>query len=177
MTKTNMTSKLYTFRKAEEQDRERVWKIIKQAKAQMKRLGSCQWDESYPAIENIQEDIAHGDGYVICLNQQVIAYGVISFDGEPVYNQIIEQWASNLPYVIVHRLAVADEAKHQGIAKKFMLHAEELSREKGICHFRVDTKYDNTYMLRLIDSLGFSYRGNVFYRNNTEERMAFEKSL
>jgi len=74
-------------------------------------------------------------------------------------------------------LAVADEMKHQGIAKKFMLHAEELSRSKGIQHFRVDTKYDNRYMLRLIDSLAFIYRGNVFYRGYTEERMAFEKCL
>ena len=172
-----MANSLYTFRKAEEKDTERIWVIIKQAKAQMKRLGSCQWDENYPAIETIQEDINRRDGYVICLNDQVIAYGVISFDGEPVYDQIKEKWANNLPYVIVHRLAVADEAKHQGVAKKFMLHAEELSRSKGIYHFRVDTKYDNTYMLRLIDSLNFAYRGNVFYRNNTEERMAFEKKL
>ena len=172
-----MINDFYTFRKAEEQDTERIWEIIKQAKAQMRRLGSCQWDENYPAIENIQEDIAHGNGYVICLHNQVISYGVISFDGEPVYEQIKEKWASNLPYVIVHRLAVADEAKHQGIAKQFMLQAEKLSREKGIFYFRVDTKYDNSYMLRLIDSLNFAYRGNVFYRNNTEERMAFEKSL
>ena len=172
-----MTNSLYTFRKAEEKDTERIWEIIKQAKAQMKRLGSCQWDENYPAIETIQEDIYRKDGYVICLNDQVIAYGVISFDGEPVYEQIKDKWTNNLPYVIVHRLAVADEAKHQGVAKQFMLQAEKLSREKGIFYFRVDTKYDNAYMLRLIDSLNFAYRGNVFYRNNTEERMAFEKKL
>ena len=36
------------FRKAEETDIERIWQIIGQAKAQMQRLGSQQWDENYP---------------------------------------------------------------------------------------------------------------------------------
>ena len=167
----------YTFRKAEETDIKRIWEIIQQAKAQMKRLGSNQWNESYPAIENIQQDITAGNGYVLCQDNQVIVYGVISFDGEPVYDQIKEKWSNSLPYVIIHRLAVADEAKHQGMAKKFMLQAEAVSLEKGVHFFRIDTKYDNKYMLQLISSMGFRFCGNVYYRNNTEERMAFEKQI
>ena len=54
------------FRKAEETDIERIWQIIGQAKAQMQRLGSQQWDENYPAIEHIRQDIQDGNGYVIC---------------------------------------------------------------------------------------------------------------
>ena len=34
------------------EDEGRIWEIILQAKAQMKRLGSHQWDESYPARES-----------------------------------------------------------------------------------------------------------------------------
>ena len=50
------------FRKAEEADITRIWEIIKQAKAQMRRLNSHQWDENYPALENIAKDIQSGDG-------------------------------------------------------------------------------------------------------------------
>ena len=107
-----------TFRKAEKTDIERIWQIIGQAKAQMQRLGSQQWDESYPAIEHIRQDIQDGNGYVICREDQVVAYGVISFDGEPVYKEIEGKWSNNLPYVIVHRLAIADEMKRQGMAKQ-----------------------------------------------------------
>ena len=62
---------------------------------------------------------------------------------------------------LCHRppLAIADEMKRQGMAKQFMLQAEEVSRKKGVYNFRVDTKYDNAYMLRLIDTLGFKYCG------------------
>lgn len=164
------------FRKAEESDIERIWQIIGQAKAQMQRLGSQQWDENYPAVEHIRQDIQAGNGYVICRERRIVAYGVISFDGEPAYKNIEGKWSNDLPYVIVHRLAIADETKRQGMAKRFMLYAEDVSRKKGIYNFRVDTKYDNAYMLRLIDKLGFKYCGEVYYRNNSA-RKAFEKTI
>lgn len=164
------------FRKAEDTDIERIWEIIGQAKEQMRRLNSHQWDENYPTLENITQDIKTGNGYVFCKDDLVITYGVISFDGEPAYDQIEGKWSNNLPYMIVHRLAVADEMKRQGMAKRFMLQAEEVSREKGIFESRIDTNYDNLYMLRLIDSLGFNYCGEVFYRGD-KVRKAFEKSI
>ena len=164
------------FRKAEETDIERIWVIIGQAKEQMRRLNSHQWDESYPALETISQDIKIGNGYVFCKGNKVVAYGVISFDGEPVYKDIDGKWTNELPYMIVHRLAVADEMKRQGMAKRFMLEAEEVSRQKVIYNFRVDTNYDNEYMLHLIDSLGFQYTGEVRYRGNNI-RKAFEKCI
>ncbi|WP_347396307.1 GNAT family N-acetyltransferase [Parabacteroides leei] len=164
------------FRKAEETDIERIWVIIGQAKEQMRRLNSHQWDESYPALETISQDIKIGNGYVFCKGNKVVAYGVISFDGEPVYKDIDGKWTNELPYMIVHRLAVADEMKRQGMAKRFMLEAEEVSRQKGIYNFRVDTNYDKEYMLHLIDSLGFQYTGEVRYRGNNI-RKAFEKCI
>lgn len=164
------------FRKAEEADIARIWEIIGQAKAQMRRLNSHQWDENYPALENIAKDIQSGNGYVFCNKENIaVTYGVISFDGEPAYKEIDGKWINDLPYMVVHRLAVADEMKHQGLAKRFMLQAEEVSRNKGIYAFRIDTNFDNQYMLRLIDSLGFSYSGEVSYRG--DKRKAFEKSI
>ena len=46
-----------TFRKAVKKDEERDWTIILQAKEQMRRLGSHQWDENYPARGSITQDI------------------------------------------------------------------------------------------------------------------------
>ena len=65
------------FRKAEETDIERIWVIIGQAKEQMRRLNSHQWNESYPALETISQDIKTGNGYVFCKGNKVVAYGVI----------------------------------------------------------------------------------------------------
>lgn len=164
------------FRKAETTDIERIWEIILQAKEQMKRLNTHQWDENYPTVETIRGDIEKQIGYVLCKENRLLAYGVVSFDREPAYDTIEGEWRNELPYLIVHRLAVADEVKGQGIARLFILQAEEVSRRKGIYNFRVDTKFDNTYMLRLIDSLGFRYSGEVYYRGN-QARKAFEKCI
>lgn len=163
------------FRKATDSDTERIWEILLQAKAQMKRLNMHQWDENYPAIENVRQDIESGDGYVFTQENRVIAYGVISFGGEPSYKEIEGKWSNELPYMVVHRLAVADEAKHQGMARRFMLQAEEVSRQKGIYNFRIDTNYDNQYMLHLIDTMQFKYCGEVYYRG--APRKAFEKGI
>ncbi|MDY4091686.1 MAG: GNAT family N-acetyltransferase, partial [Alistipes finegoldii] len=52
------------YRKAEPADAERIMEIIRQAQAQMRALGSLQWQDGYPARADIDNDIARGYGYV-----------------------------------------------------------------------------------------------------------------
>lgn len=52
------------YRKAEPADAERIMEIIRQAQAQMRALGSLQWQDGYPARADIDRDIARGYGYV-----------------------------------------------------------------------------------------------------------------
>ena len=85
------------------------------------------------------------------------------------------RWLADVPYVVVHRLAVADEVKRRGVAVRFMSSVEELARDRGVTSFRVDTNYDNFYMLRIFDKLGFTYCGEVRYDSGL--RRAYEKLL
>lgn len=163
------------FRKALEIDTDRIWEIILQAQAQMRKQKSSQWQNGYPAPENIAHDIQCGYGYVMCSDTVVIAYGAVIFDGEPAYDAIDGVWLSKEPYVVLHRLAVADEEKQQGVATEFMQQVEELCRQKGVNSFRVDTKFDNQYMLDMLSTLGFSYCGKVRYAQGF--RQAYEKLL
>lgn len=163
------------FRKAVDADAGRIWQIIKQAKEQMRQLGSKQWQDGYPMLETIKEDIALGYGYVLCEEGEVIAYGAAIFTGEPAYEELIGQWMDDKPYVVVHRLAVADEGKQRGLATYFMQRVEELSCRNGVFRFRVDTNFDNEYMHRMLARLGFAYCGEVWYRKGSRE--AFEKRL
>ncbi|KAA6302860.1 MAG: hypothetical protein EZS26_001030 [Candidatus Ordinivivax streblomastigis] len=164
-----------TFGKAEKADAERIWQIILQAKAQMRQMNSQQWQDSYPAIENISSDIENGYGYVLSKESSVIAYGAVIFDGEPAYETIQGKWLNNYPYVVVHRLAVADEVKNRGIATMFMREVEKLSKGKGIRSFRVDTNFDNVFMQKILVDLEFTYCGEIFYDKNM--RRAYEKRI
>lgn len=165
------------FRKAVNRDTEQIWQIILQAKEQMRRLNSQQWQDGYPAIENISQDIESGYGYVLCgeNEEDVIAYGAVIFEGEPAYESIVGTWINDEPYVVVHRLAVADKAKRRGMASLFMQQVEILSRRNQVYSFRVDTNFDNYYMRKMMVTLGFTYCGEIQYNRGT--RIAYEKSL
>ncbi len=163
------------FRKAETTDTKRIWQIILQAKERMRLRGSRQWQDGYPTLGNITGDIEKGYGYVLCRDNRVIAYAAVVFDGEPAYNSIKGNWLSNQPYVVVHRLAVADEITQQGIASLFMEKVEELSRRNKIFSFRVDTNFDNQYMQKVLTKLKFTYCGEIVYESGY--RMAYEKIL
>lgn len=165
----------YEFRRTTMADRERVMQIIDQAKAQMKRLGSHQWQEGYPAMHDIVADINRQTAYVLCLDQSVIAYASISFDVEPAYNDLNGQWLSDQKYVVVHRLAVADEMKNRGVATYFFHRIEQYALAAHVHSFRVDTNFDNHYLLSLLRKTGFVECGEVFYDRGRGSRKAFEK--
>lgn len=182
------------YRKAEPADAERIMEIIRQAQAQMRALGSLQWLDGYPARTDIDNDIARGYGYVFEKSDAaenpaaaetpqkydkgtvpggVIAYGAAVFDGEPAYGAIDGAWLTGGDYVVLHRLAVADGEKGRGVAAEFMRRTEALARGRGVGSFRVDTNFDNRYMLRMLERLRFAYCGKIVYGSG--ERLAFEK--
>ena len=101
-----------------------IWEIILQAKAQMYREGKHQWDENYPTVLILENDVRKGWGYVLVPSDDdsdIIAYGAVVFDGEPAYSGLQDgQWLSGQPYVVLHRLAVADRWKRQGMAVRYM---------------------------------------------------------
>lgn len=165
----------FNLRPATEADTDRAWTILQQGKAQMFREGKHQWTESYPSRDSVVSDLAKGYAYVLERDGHVVAYGAVVFDGEPAYEQIRDKWLTNRPYVVIHRLAVADEAKRQGIAAEFFRQVMDLAVSRGVMSIKVDTNYDNYYMQRLAERLGFTYCGIVVYPSG--ERLAYERRL
>ena len=251
------------FRRARPADAARIMEIIRQAQAQMRALGSLQWQDGYPAAADIGHDIACGYGWVFEKPEaekspeargsdgtgaagfrpetaaarkitdtgeagatgsgadetaatteeateateetrkaremretqealetretqaakaaaaqaqgNVVAYGAVVFDGEPAYDAIDGQWLTDEPYVLVHRIAVADGERGRGVAAEFLHRVETLAQERGVKAFRIDTNFDNQTMLRLLERTGFTYCGKVVYRSG--ERLAYEKRI
>ena len=164
------------FRPALPDDLERISPLIRQAQAQMRLRGSRQWQNGYPAAAHITDDIDRGYGHVLCTHTGlVVAYGAVVFDGEPAYAEIDGTWRDQAPYVVLHRLAVAQEVKGQGIATEFMRRTMTLARERGTGSFRIDTNFDNRCMLRLLAKFGFVRCGEIHYAG--DPRIAFQKIL
>ena len=167
------------FRQAQSCETDRIMQIIRQAQARMHAAGSRQWQDGYPAPGHISADIGRNRGYVLCKPGvegplSVIAYGAVVFDGEPAYDAIDGQWLTDEPYVLVHRIAVADGERGRGVAAEFLHRVETLAQERGVKAFRIDTNFDNQTMLRLLERTGFTYCGKVVYRSG--ERLAYENT-
>ena len=168
------------FRQAQSCETDRIMQIIRQAQARMHAAGSRQWQDGYPAPGHISADIGRNRGYVLCKPGvegplSVIAYGAVVFDGEPAYDAIEGAWLTDGDYVVLHRMAVADGEKGHGVATEFMRRVEAMACGRGTGSMRVDTNFDNRYMLRMLGRLGFVYCGKVRYRSG--ERLAYEKRI
>lgn len=170
---TNNTN--YSFRKAEMTDAAKVWEIIAQAIERRRRDGSTQWQDGYPNTTSIQNDITDGCGYVIEIGSEIAAYCALIFDIEPAYEKIEGKWHSDGPYAVIHRVAVSDAFAGQGLAKAVFKEAEKTVLQSGIKTIKVDTNFDNAAMLSILKSLGYQYRGEVYFRGSA--RQAFEKTL
>ena len=163
------------FRKATLEDINYVWNIICQAKEFMAQRGTFQWDEGYPLKSEIIADIEQGNAYVLCCNNEIAVQGVISFDGESIYNSINGQWLSECDYGVIHRVAVNDEYRNKGLATKFMSWIESVAIDNDVHSLKVDTKYDNKFMRNILKKLNYHYCGIITYERG--EREAYEKLI
>ena len=166
------------FRQAHASDLEQIMGIIRDAQAMMGEEGRTQWQDGYPAAADIMRDLEKGYGYVLADPSDcgIQAYGAVVFDGEPTYDVIDGKWLSNKPFVVVHRQATARALMGHGLGAEFLKNVESLAASRGIEAFRIDTNYDNRYMLRLLEKQGFSYCG-IITLGSGDKRMAFEKEV
>lgn len=169
----------YTFEQAGENDEEAAWQIVHSAALDMVARGRHQWDEGYPPRQSLTADIRHGNGYVLRADGQTAAYAAVTFDGEPSYDHLQGTWLTQGPYATIHRTAVSLSQRGRGLARLLFTEAERLCRQRGVASIRIDTNHDNTEMLQLIDSLGFTRCGLCHYDHDglRVERIAFEKPL
>ncbi|CAM3470745.1 GNAT family N-acetyltransferase [Elizabethkingia occulta] len=163
------------FRQAEEKDKDIIWGILQQAIERRKNDGSNQWQDGYPNLQTVENDIAKGQGYVLTLNDEVITYAALIFNDEPAYENIKGEWLTNGDFMVVHRVAVSDKAAGKGIVKKFFGTLDDFARSKKVYSIKVDTNFDNLAMLAILEKLGYAYCGEVVFRESA--RKAFEKVL
>lgn len=165
----------YLFRKADMADLDGIMSIIDFARRQMLSEGKHQWDASYPVRAHAEADIQAGTGYVMLDGGTLVAYGAVVFTGEPAYRVIKGAWLSAQPYVVLHRIAVAKEARGKGMGCLFMREVERMALAKDVHSFKIDTNHDNNRMRRALGRQGFTYCGEIRYPQGA--RMAYEKLL
>ncbi|WP_346888152.1 GNAT family N-acetyltransferase [Clostridium sp. UBA1056] len=165
------------FRKTVKTDINDVMNIIRQAQVYFKELGINQWQNDYPNVEIINNDIDNENSYVLLKDNNIVATAAVSFEGEKTYDSIYEgQWISNKEYAVIHRIAVNNNHKGLGISSKIIRNVEQLCLKKGVYSIKVDTHEENLSMQKMLKKNQFQYCG-VIYLEDGSKRIAFEKIL
>lgn len=163
------------LRQAQRTELPAIWAILQFAIEQRRLDGSQQWQDGYPNPATLEDDLQQGFAYVLEADGELLLYAAVIFEPEPAYAAIEGRWLTDGPYLVLHRVAASPRAKGKGIATAFFRLAEDLCRSKGVHSIKVDTNFDNAPMLRIMDKLGYTYCGEVYFRGNA--RKAFEKVI
>ncbi|MDK0652575.1 GNAT family N-acetyltransferase [Clostridium perfringens] len=165
------------FRQAKISDLDQIVEIIELSKKYLKETKVDQWQDGYPAKEDLRRDIESGNSYVLTNKDEIVATTVISLDGESTYNSIFNgEWITNEEYIVMHRVAVHEKYKGKGIFKELIKEAESLALNKEIFSIKIDTHRDNISMQRAVVKNNFK-RCGIIYLEDGSERIAFEKAL
>ncbi|AXH52187.1 GNAT family N-acetyltransferase [Clostridium perfringens] len=165
------------FRQAKISDLDQIVEIIELSKKYLKETKVDQWQDGYPAKEDLRRDIESGNSYVLTNKDEIVATTVISLEGESTYNLIFNgEWITNEEYIVMHRVAVHDKYKGKGIFKELIKEAESLALNKRILSIKIDTHRDNISMQRAVVKNDFK-RCGIIYLEDGSERIAFEKVL
>lgn len=165
-----------TLRKATIADTDAIWNILQQAIEQRRIDGSEQWQNGYPNLDLVIQDIENDISFVFIDNEQIIACGVVIFGVDPNYEVIDGKWLTvDKDYAAVHRVATINTAKGRGVATVLFQEIEKLCIKNQVFSIKVDTNFDNKPMLRILEKLNYNYCGEIFFNNAF--RKAFEKVL
>ena len=165
------------LKKALLDDISKIMMIISDAQAFLKQQGIDQWQNNYPNFNTITNDIQCDHGYVLVVDNRILAYGAIIKGIEPTYAKIDDgAWLNDDPYVVIHRIAVDSAHRGQKIASCFIAETIKLAQKWEVNNIRIDTHKDNMIMQKMLNNNEFSYCG-IIYLASGEQRLAYQKKL
>lgn len=160
------------IRKATPEDTKRIVEIYSDARNFMHESGNkTQWTANYPSDELILSDITSGNLYTVTDETEKILACFVYFSGiDETYIKIYGgAWKNELPYGVIHRIAVAKDAHGMGVAKFCFDYAFSLCG-----NLKIDTHKDNIPMQRALAKCGFEYCG-IIHLKSGDERLAFQR--
>lgn len=167
------------LRRSTPDDISSIMLIIEDAKQYLAAQNIAQWQNGYPNIHQVTNDIENKESYVVVNdNHQVMATAMFTCNKEPTYKVIEGTWriTEDEAYGVVHRMAIKKEYRKFGLAT-FMFHEFHLKLlEKSVKSLKIDTHEDNLGMQSLIKKLGYVYCG-IIYTDYNAKRLAFERII
>ena len=164
------------IRKANNGDLVGIMKMYKSCVKGMLENGIDQWDNTYPNVDIINEDLISGTYYVAVIDGAVI--GGINIDQNQDDTYLAIDWKDKSEsFLVVHRLGVKKEFWNKKIGKNLMVFTEKLVVRKGLKSIRLDTYSGNPKAILFYIKLGYTKLGSIDLKSYKDEYYCFEKII
>jgi GNAT superfamily N-acetyltransferase len=165
----------YHFRKAKISEAAKIWKILQHAILRRKEDGSTQWQDGYPNLKVVHNDIEKGQGFVLVEGETIVGYSAVIINDEPAYDKIEGKWLTTDDFVVIHRVAISEKHLGKGLAQMIIRYVEDFALKNDIYSIKADTNFDNIAMIKIFEKMGYTLCGLVYLR--ASPRKAYEKIL
>lgn len=144
-----------------------IMQVLNLAHLYMHQTGNIhQWDNGYPFIDMVEDDIKSKQGYVVIKDKKIIGYFAFILGNDPTYAYIEDgEWLNNESYGTIHRLGSCERG---GIFHEVMEYCSKISK-----NIRADTHKDNQIMQHLFLKEEFK-RCGIIYLETGAPRVAFQ---
>ena len=135
-----------------------------------------QWNTSYPDYFKLSREVELGSLYII--KNQGVCIGTITVDEqqESVFNEV--DWKNKTDkFLVIHRIAVFPTWQKKGLGKKLMDFAEGFAKENNLKSIRLDVASSSEHLIKLYESIGYNYTGDVLYPKQEETFKCLEKMI
>ncbi len=152
-----------SYRKASVEDIDCVVEIVKEVVPLLNAQGNYQWNDTYPLRSDFEKDVQNQELWVAVLNDQIVGFGAITTDQPEEYADCGLDISKEA--VVAHRVAVTPRVRNKGIAAGILSLSDHVAKERNMKILRVDTNAINMPMQRVIEKLGYTYFGEVSFKN------------
>ncbi len=141
-----------------------IWRLIQRCTAQLNQHSIYQWDNTYPTLAILEEDIAFGHAYLVRgAHGMAAAYFALSPKADDGYAYRIDWYAPPPSFWMLHRLCVHPGCQRQGWARALISLAERTTKALGIPCLMLTVFEENTPALRIYQSLGYRPCGQMTF--------------
>ncbi|MGB8706031.1 MAG: GNAT family N-acetyltransferase [Gillisia sp.] len=160
-----MTSKI---RLATLKDLSEIKALTESCALAMQQKNIFQWNEHYPSLEILREDIQKKELYVFEQNSSIAGIMVLTALKDKEYEEVTWLTPKNSKNLYVHRLATSPKIWGKGIGTKLMDFAETFARRKKYNSIRLDTFSQNKRNQRFYEARGYRKLEDIYFPKQSD---------
>ena len=140
-------------------DLAQIMEIAESSKLDMNFYGNFQWNEGYPKEEDFRKDITEGTLFVYDIKGVIAGFICINRNEPEEYKNV--NWSIAKEAFIIHRLAVNNNFRGQGVGYKLVNQANAICIENNIGFIKTDTNSLNIKAQGLLRKCDYNFAGET----------------